>query len=80
MFINNKIINDDKNIHKSKSLKRKFMDLFKFPLILKNETKANLQNFFDKCYIVIHIGGVNTQNLGINNSIIIIIRISNKII
>ena len=60
LYINNKLINDYKDpniIRKSKSLlniktcQEKVMDLFKFPVILKNETKSNFTNFFDKFYI-----------------------------
>ena len=45
-----------KNIQKSKSVlniknyHKKVMDLFKFPTILKNETKTNFKKFFDNLY------------------------------
>ena len=60
--INNKTINEDKNknkntIHKSQSLiniktyQEKIMNLFKFPSILKSETKYHFKKFFDKFFI-----------------------------
>ena len=58
VYINNKPLNDEKKskIQKSKSVinlksfQQKVMDLFKFPMILKYETKINFKKFFDNFY------------------------------
>ena len=58
--INNISTNEEKNkqvLSKSKSLlnlksyQKRVMDLFKFPVILKHETKENFKKFFDNFYI-----------------------------
>ena len=48
---NKKILSKSKSVLDLKSYQKRLMDLFKFPVILKNETKINFKKFFDNFYV-----------------------------